>query len=64
MACGAYTIDGTALSADALVAIVREALANPRETERLGMLQAEETFKLDRWHNRIKTIDQWRTSLS
>jgi hypothetical protein len=64
MACGAYTIDGTALSADALVAIVREALANPRETERLGLLQAEETYKMDRWHNRINTIEQWRTSLS
>ena len=61
-ACGAYTIDGTAMSADALVVTVGGALATPRDTERLGMLQAQETYELDRWHNRIKTIEQWLTS--
>lgn len=63
-ACGAYTIDGTALSADGLIAAVRAALDKRRDTADFGMLQAQQTFDNDRWHNRINTIEQWRASWS
>jgi hypothetical protein len=61
MACGAYTINGTAMTTDALVDIVREALADPKRTAELGALQAAETYNIERWHNRINTVTRWAT---
>jgi hypothetical protein len=60
-ACGAYTINGTALSSSALVDMVREALADPKRTAELGALQAAETYNIERWHNRINTVTRWAT---
>lgn len=61
-ACGAYTIDGTALSDSGLVDYVRAALNDPEHTERLGLEQAAHTFANDRWHNRIQVIQQWHAT--
>jgi hypothetical protein len=63
-ACGAYTINGTAMTTEQLIEEVRTALDNPAQTEALGMEQAESTWANDRWNNRVQTIAQWRTSLS
>jgi hypothetical protein len=61
-ACGAYTINGTAMTTEQLIEEVRTALDNPAQTEALGMEQADSTWANDRWNNRIQTIAQWRTS--
>lgn len=63
-ACGAYTIDGTALSVDGLIDAVRAALNHPTETAELGLAQAKSVLENDRWHNRIETLEQWRATLS
>ena len=58
-ACGAYTINGTAMTTEQLIEEVRTALDNPAQTEALGMEQAESTFANDRWNDRIQKIENW-----
>jgi hypothetical protein len=58
-ACGAYTINGTAMTTDALVDAVREALGDHEQTILSGEWQSIETYTHGRWHNRIRTVEQW-----
>lgn len=58
-ACGAYTINGTAMTTEQLIEEVRTALDNPAQTEALGKDQAESTWANDRWNDRIQKIENW-----
>lgn len=63
-ACGAYTINGTAMTTEALIEEVRMALDKPALTEEHGRQQSLYCINHERWHSRIQTIEEWHATWS